>query len=81
MSVQKDPRSGRFYSVPVTVEPGDETFVRITNEDIYHEVKSIAHRVEAIEGRLSRSSRLYALIIPTVTCLTGVVTAAWYLKH
>jgi hypothetical protein len=81
MSVQKDPRTGKFYSVPVSQEPGDDTFVRITNEDLYHEVQGINKRLTNIENRISNTSRLVALVLPTATCLAGVVSAVWYVRH
>lgn len=73
--VRRDPATGKFYR-----EGDEETFIRITNEDIWHKLGSMDSRLAKVENRLGSTARFWAMITPTVTCVAGVVTSFYYLR-
>lgn len=82
MTVRRGP-DGRFYRDNVTeLKPGDDTFVSltVTNEDIYHELKTQGKRIGVIESKLTMFHSFTAAVVPTVTAAAGFVTAVYYLR-
>lgn len=71
---------GRFYSD--STKPGDDTFVSltVTNEDIYHELKTQGRRIGVIESKLTMFHSLTAAVVPTITALSGFAAAVYYLR-
>ena len=65
----------------------DDTFVEITNADIYREVKGLGARVERVENRvgglearIAAFHRRCAMAVPTATVLASAATVWYYLR-
>lgn len=79
----KRDQQGKFVSIQSDDEEQAEsqTFMRITNADLYHVVQGIDERLARVEVKLSYTAKVWAMVVPSITCISGAIMAAWYVQH
>lgn len=82
MTIRRDER-GRYVS-----DPGDDTFITISNEQIYKQLidqgellAGVSRRVARIEDHMTWTSRLWTSLTTVFIAGSAVISGVYYVRH